>query len=279
MGNPQDDYIVGSVVFGNMVFKILLFGLLADPIEDFRYLRDPTALTEKPVYTRSWDAFCIIRNWRLIGMNVQVANVRPALKVTSRRFILQALRRAILNFLAFDALRAFIHTHLHLYLPETAHLQFSPGLHGYLQRSTCTAAYMLTSYFSMNALYLIVSMLAVATGLWRPEDWSDLLGPGSEAYTVRRLWGRVWHQLLRRHFAPLGKLAVQTLRIPRGTWLSSQVQVHVAFLLSGLLYCLGDIMLGKGFLGIYSSFMWGEKIPVDDPIPYSPTRALLLPFR
>ncbi|KAI9056448.1 hypothetical protein FKP32DRAFT_1463612 [Trametes sanguinea] len=334
MGKPLDDYTTGSIVFGNMVFNALLLGCLTDPIRDFRYVRDPTPLTDKPVYARAWDAFCIIRNWRLIGMNVQVANVRPPFKGTRGQFILQGLRRIILNFLVFDMLMAFVHTHHHLYLADTAHLHFPLGPIGYVKRSACTAVHMLSSYFSMNICYLMVSVLAVGSGLWHPEDWPDLLGPASEAYTVRHLWGRVWHQLLRRHFARWGKVVVQTLHIPRGTWLSSQVQVHVAFLLSGLLHCLGDLMLGWEYLGrsmpffllngiaitfedtvialakrlgfgrssvsmgqrivgylwvyawmtysvgIYTSFMWEVKMPVDDPIPsgYSPTRAWIIPL-
>lgn len=37
---------------------------------------------------------------------------------------------------------------------------------------------------------------------------------------------------------------MRTLHIPRGTFLSSQIQVHAAFLASALLHCLGDVTLG-----------------------------------
>lgn len=46
-----------------------------------------------------------------------------------------------------------------------------------------------------------------------------------------------------------GKFFVRTLGIPRRTWLSVQVQVHVAFALSALLHCMGDLMVGKEHFG------------------------------
>ncbi|KAI8990730.1 membrane bound O-acyl transferase family-domain-containing protein [Trametes punicea] len=336
VGKPADDYLMGCIVLGSMLFNIMLLTWLTDPIKDFHYIKDPTPLTQKALLTRIWDAFCIIRNWRLIGMNVQVANVPPPFQGTRAQFLMRGLRQVVTSFIALDALLSFIHTHHHLYRADTSSSHLPAGALGYVMRSGCTAIYLLTTWFSMKLSYALVSTAAVATGLWSPEDWPDLLGRASEAYTVRRLWGRVYHQLLRRHFSRWGNLVVDTLGISRGTWLSSQVQVHVAFTLSGLLHCPGDLMLGKEWVGrswivfainglaitfedavvalakrigfgrasgvagptramrilgylwvyswmtysgwIYRSYMWETRIAVDDPMPYSPIRTLVLPF-
>ena len=39
------------------------------------------------------------------------------------------------------------------------------------------------------------------------------------------------------------------MHIQRGTWLSSQVQVHTAFLVSALIHAFGDLMLGTQHFG------------------------------
>ncbi len=52
-----------------------------------------------------------------------------------------------------------------------------------------------------------------------------------------------------QHFSYWGKLAIRALHIPRGTWLSSQVQVYTAFLLSALIHSTGDLMLGTQHFG------------------------------
>ncbi|KAI8989197.1 membrane bound O-acyl transferase family-domain-containing protein [Trametes punicea] len=248
-GGGMADYLRACVIFGNMLFNIMLLTWLTDPIKDFHYIKDPTPLTQKAPLARIWDAFCIIRNWRLIGMNVQVANIPPPFQGTRAQFLMRGFRQLVTSFIALDALLFFIHTHHHLYIADSSSSHLPAGALGYVMRSGCTAIYLLTTWFIMKLCYALVSTAAVATGLWGPEDWPDLLGPASEAYTVRRSWGRVWHQLLRRHFSRWGNLAVDTLGISRGTWLSSQVQVHVAFNLSGLLHCLGDLMVGKEWVG------------------------------
>lgn len=52
-----------------------------------------------------------------------------------------------------------------------------------------------------------------------------------------------------QHFSYWGKATVHALHIPRGTWLSSQVQVYTAFLLSALIHSFGDLMLGTQHFG------------------------------
>ncbi|KAI9056449.1 hypothetical protein FKP32DRAFT_1585712 [Trametes sanguinea] len=251
MGNPTDDYTMGSTFYGNTVLNIALFLWLTDPLQDIRYLRDPTALAEKSLAARIWSMLCMIHNNRLIGTNAQVANVPPAFKGTKGQFLWRRLQQLLIGLTALDLVGSFIHTHHHLYMPDIAPLHFPSGPLGYLMRSGCTAIWLVMSYLYLKLSYVILSMFAVATGLGNghPEDWPDLFGSWSEAYTVRHLWGRAWHQGLRRHFSRWGKLTVQALGIPRGTWLSSQVQIHVAFALSALLHCMGDLALGTQHFG------------------------------
>lgn len=60
---------------------------------------------------------------------------------------------------------------------------------------------------------------------------------------MRRFWGRYWHQLIRHSFQSSSAVVIKVCRIPRGTILSSQLQVWTAFLLSGLGHAQGLLML------------------------------------
>ncbi|KAI0324014.1 hypothetical protein GY45DRAFT_1439337 [Cubamyces sp. BRFM 1775] len=333
-GTPVDDYSLGSTIFGNMVLNIMLLTWLTDPVNDFRYVKDPAPLTARPLFKRIWYAFCIIRNYRLIGTNVQVANVPAPFKGTRSQFLLRRLRQLLVCIVSLDLVESWIHTHHHLYMPETAHLHFPATPLGYLARSACIGAWLFMCYTVLKLSYVVCSMVAVATqiGNGDPEDWPDLFGTWSDAYTVRHLWGRAWHQNLRRHFSHWGKLTVRALGIPRGTWLSSQVQIHVAFGLSALLHCMGDLMIDRAHFGrsfaffaanglaitledtvfalakraglapagrpsralrvlgylwvyvwctwsgpLYQGWMFESKVGLNDILPYSPTRSIILP--
>ncbi|KAI0324008.1 hypothetical protein GY45DRAFT_1375884 [Cubamyces sp. BRFM 1775] len=231
LGAPVSDYSMGSVGFANTVLNITLFTWLADPIKDFRYIKEPAPLTAKPFIKRLWYSICIIQNRRLVGTNVQVANVPPLSSGSRWRYLRRRVRQLLVGMAILDVVESWIHTHRDLYMPATAPLHFSAGLRGFLERSAC---------------------MVPCRG--DPECWPDLFGNLSDAYTLRNLWGKVWHQSFRRHFCYLGKAVVRVLHIPRGTWLSSQVQIHVAFLLSAFLHCMGDLMIGKEHLGRSLSF-------------------------
>ncbi|KAL1939397.1 hypothetical protein VTO73DRAFT_9953 [Trametes versicolor] len=244
LGKPDDDYALGSTVLGTLILNILLLTwLIPDPLRDIRYLKDTAPLTEKPFLTRVWYAACIHHNWRLIGTNAQVANVPPPFRGTRAQYLLLRLRQICVSLVTLDVVELFIHSHFHLYMPGVHDAHFPPGIAGHLQRSGCMAAWLVMTYMILKLSYSVMSFIAVASFLWTPADWPDLFGSWSDAYTVRRLWGRVWHQVLRRHFSRWGTLAVRTLGVPRGTFLSSQIQVHAAFLASALLHCLGDVAL------------------------------------
>ncbi|OJT02114.1 hypothetical protein TRAPUB_7409 [Trametes pubescens] len=244
LGKPDDDYALGSTVLGTLILNILLFTwLIPDPLHDIRYLQDSAPLTEKPFFTRICYAACIHHNWRLIGTNAQVANVPPPFRGTRAQYLLLRLRQICVSLVALDVIEAFVHSHLHLYTPGVNDAHFPQGVVGYLMRAGCMAVWLTMSYMILKLSYCVLSFSAVAAFLWTPADWPELFGSWSDAYTVRRLWGRVWHQVLRRHFSRWGKLAVRTLGVPRGTFLSSQLQVHAAFLASALLHCVGDVAL------------------------------------
>ncbi|KAF8910299.1 membrane bound O-acyl transferase family-domain-containing protein [Mucidula mucida] len=96
--------------------------------------------------------------------------------------------------------------------------------------------------------HTIISLVSVALHLSRPEDWTHLFGYWSDAYTIRRFWGRAWHQCLRRVFSVHGKfIARRLLHAEPGTKTSSYTQLYVAFLSSGLMHLVGERKVGVGW--------------------------------
>ncbi|KAH9937777.1 membrane bound O-acyl transferase family-domain-containing protein [Epithele typhae] len=243
-GKAVDNYAVGSAVLGNTLFNTILFLCFTDPITELRHLRTPEpALSERSFLARFWNALCLVRNNRLIGWNAQVPNVPPATTSKAlffRRRVLQLLSSAFLV----DLTESFVYPYRHFYDDPPP-----PGLAGYVLRSGTTFVWLVMTYAILKMFYNIASILAVALYLSEPQDWPDTFGSWKDAYTLRRLWGRTWHQNLRRHFHAWGARAIRVLGIPRGTFLSSQVQLHTAFAVSAPLHSCGDLMLGVHHFG------------------------------
>lgn len=57
-----------------------------------------------------------------------------------------------------------------------------------------------------------------------------------------------------QHFARWGKLAAHAIGAPRGSFLSSQAQIHGAFLSSAVLHTIADLAIGHGTRYLGNSF-------------------------
>ena len=73
---------------------------------------------------------------------------------------------------------------------STEYLHLPSGPVGYyLARSACMAVWLVMVYSFLRLLYFSFSLVMVAAHLGDPEDWPNMFGSWSDAYTVRRLWG------------------------------------------------------------------------------------------
>ncbi|RPD61545.1 hypothetical protein L227DRAFT_562600 [Lentinus tigrinus ALCF2SS1-6] len=250
-GVVVNDYAIGSAVLGNTFFNILLFVWITDPMVEFRYLRDadPSPLASRSFLARLYNSLRVIRNYRLIGWNTQIPSVPLPFKGTRTQFLYHRVKQFLWSFVLTDFTESYVYPFYHLYVPGSTDPPLPTGFDGLLLRSWNALVWLAMTYAILKMYYEAASLLAVGLGLSRPEDWPDMFGNWSDAYTIRRLWGRTWHQNLRRHFSYWGKLVVRTLHIKRGTWLSSQTQVYTAFLLSALIHSFGDLMLGRQHFG------------------------------
>ncbi|KIM34696.1 hypothetical protein M413DRAFT_126297 [Hebeloma cylindrosporum] len=103
--------------------------------------------------------------------------------------------------------------------------------------------YALVLYTSMTIGHKIVSIISVLAGFSEPREWPDFFGSLFDAYTVRRVWGKVWHQMFRRMALVHADFFAQKLSLPPHAKYTRIFKLYAAFLVSGLMHYGGDALL------------------------------------
>lgn len=91
----------------------------------------------------------------------------------------------------------------------------APSSHGYALRYSTIVAWVGLTHAMVNAQYFALATVSISLGTSLPEDWPDVFGKWSDAYTLRNFWGSVcisatlicWHSLI-----PNSKVWHQNLR-------------------------------------------------------------------
>lgn len=108
---------------------------------------------------------------------------------------------------------------------------------GWMWRSFSMFSWTLQTYIQIDRLYWVLGLLSVSVGLSAPGEWPYFFGDLRDAYTVRRFWGRTWHQLLRRLLISHAKWVAQDLlRLKPRAQQSVYVQLVTGFFISGLIH-------------------------------------------
>ncbi|CCM05391.1 uncharacterized protein FIBRA_07607 [Fibroporia radiculosa] len=110
--------------------------------------------------------------------------------------------------------------------------------------------------------YCLLAAISVAVGWSLPREWPNVYGQWSDAFTVRRFWGRTYHQLLRRYTSSFGKMFCRLLNLQPGSWASSYTQLYVGFAVSGLMHCAGDFMVSPSLLGASFPFFAAQAVAI-----------------
>ncbi|OAX38573.1 hypothetical protein K503DRAFT_691336, partial [Rhizopogon vinicolor AM-OR11-026] len=194
---------------------------------------------------RYFDVICVSHSPRAIGWSHQVCNIPP--QQPRRSFIFRSTLRAAWYVVFFETGRLYV-----WYNP--AFSSATIGGQGYVVHCMDTVIFIGLACWASNAVYFVVAAGSVAIGLFEPRMWPDLFGVWVDAYTIRRFWGRTWHQMLRRILTPLGKATSSAFGFKRGTLESSYTQLYVAFFLSGLMHTGGDIVLSSHTSTVSRSF-------------------------
>ncbi|KAK8233486.1 membrane bound O-acyl transferase family-domain-containing protein [Phyllosticta capitalensis] len=244
-----DRYPFGCLVVANL-FKYIDFVLLGNA--DRETIRPkgstyaagigspPPPLTTFPRNFRERFVWAFKLVWvyqRGYGWTHQVKSIpAPESKGIGRwNFVAQQISRACFSLLVINAVKAYMASTRfgsNDALPRSYF--FSEPLWYQFFMSFCVLWFTWAPFtLQASAIY----SLAVALGIWRPEDCPPIWGPWSESYTVRKLWGTTWHQCLRRIANSSGRfVAKDFLRLKRGSFASKYTQLFVGFLASAMIH-------------------------------------------
>ncbi|KAF8909539.1 membrane bound O-acyl transferase family-domain-containing protein [Mucidula mucida] len=243
--------IVGDVVLACCILWFILTAsdliLLSNPQHDFRWIRQ----REVPIESASFGArvkwsLRLISSLRRVGWDHEPQNVlrpRPVPGTSRTLFLVRQSFKMLWWILVMDG--------------TTLCIRQSPAFKKDGMSFTARPWYWgvtdmffgaLTIESSMIVTHGMVCLVSVALHLSRPEDWAPAFGYWGEAYTIRRFWGRTWHQFLRRILVAHGRfVARRVFSFEPGTKVSAYVQLYIAFFLSGLVHWGYEPMVGMSW--------------------------------
>jgi len=262
-------YTVGCETVSHFIFTVYVL-FTEGPFPDYwRRVRDQVRHAKAdaggldklpsnfPLTEKLWWMVDISYSVRMIGWVQEPRNCLPPHPPPSRRtFLYKTFLKLIMNAIIVDftssvfALSPAFDHRLHDPTdgPET-YLAAVP----LLRRAPYIISYGLMQGAGMGVVHNAMALVCVGLGHSSPTLWPDICGRWGDAYTIRKLWGKTWHQRMRPMFVELGRLvANKFLKFPHGTNKSSYAQLYFAFFLSGLIHSAGDFMVEKRI--VYRSF-------------------------
>ncbi|KIM36143.1 hypothetical protein M413DRAFT_449348 [Hebeloma cylindrosporum] len=166
------------------------------------------------------------------------------------KFIAHQLATALVYFLMWDVCAIYARS-TPVFMLGDPPLSEQP----FLRKCINTWAWAIPATAALAINHSLLSAVMVGLGIWPISQWRPLFGDWKEAYTVRRLWSRTWHQLLRRVLTSPGQKLRQYLSIPKGSWLSSYTLLYTSFFLSALIHHTADYMMLGRYGGALKFFL------------------------
>lgn len=170
---------------------------------------------------------------RGVGWNIEIAHLPPTVSPDYPKtiWLRQVTIRTFLMYLGYD-------------LTSNVLLHFSRPGSFFVQPLAWQVFYAWTkafrAYYSFELSYFILALFSVALGLSMPTQWPPLTGSfRRDAYTVRRMWGRCWHQCMRRPCSEAGRIVKTIFGLRDGSFMSRYSQLWVGFLVSALSHHAG----------------------------------------
>jgi hypothetical protein len=107
------------------------------------------------------------------------------------------------------------------------------------------------AYTCFEATYYLLASLAVSLHISKPQDWPPITGSFlHDAWSIRNMWGKCWHQCARRHCGEAGILVKKACGFRNGGFRSRYSQIWVGFAVSAYGHHVGAIIGGfedRGF--------------------------------
>ncbi|KAF7971960.1 hypothetical protein HWV62_19347, partial [Athelia sp. TMB] len=258
-GDLFQDYIQGSA-FGIGIANALHFLLIADPMVDFRRDGETVPPVKRSIWGRVYSAFGLQNSIRGVGWNYRLPHTPDSPKEEPRAFMVARLKGALWNFFLVDAAQSYIHWNP--IFSQTGENAVSIASQGFIATCANVIAYCGSVCWALSMAHDLLGLVSVAVGFYQPKDFPPLFSPWRESYTVRRFWGRTWHQTFRWSLSAIGKTLAKALGAQPGSNLSSYTQLYTAFILSGLIHCLGDAMVRTDYFGASFLFFFIQAVAI-----------------
>ncbi|KAF8861724.1 hypothetical protein BDZ45DRAFT_687269 [Acephala macrosclerotiorum] len=107
-------------------------------------------------------------------------------------------------------------------------------------RVGASLGFWLMLYCMLSAMSFFLGLVCVGLGVSEVKEWRPLMGPISAAYTVRRFWGKFWHQGTRKIFSNPSIYLIDNFPLPLPSLVSRYAKIFLTFYLSGLVHVTGD---------------------------------------
>jgi len=196
---------------------------------------DEGPLEDTPLWRRTRWGIALLASPRAIGWSHEPTSAlppRPPASTSRTTFVAQRIWKALQFFVLYDACNLYVRWNMMFHAD-------GPGwtADGWVWRALAAAGWAFNVYSAMMLGSSLLSAGCVACGLSDPEEWPPLFGGPRETWTIRRFWGRAWHQLMRTFLSSHAKyLAHQVLRLAPGSNASAYMQLFTAFAISGAIH-------------------------------------------
>ncbi|KUJ17180.1 uncharacterized protein LY89DRAFT_73285 [Mollisia scopiformis] len=189
-------------------------------------------------------AFFLWNNQRGVGWNIEPDCLPAAvprgysrsqfLKDTFRRFGYALLSQALTN--AVLRIGYFYFLSQYPWDDQSYHF-FRFPLTGQIMLSWVTAFKL---YTNINMLYFALALVTVLLNIYEPRDWPPIFGSFLfDGWSVRNMWGRCWHQMMRRPCSEAGRIVKNIFGFRKGGFMSRYSQIWVGFAVSALAHQAG----------------------------------------
>ncbi|KAI6044223.1 hypothetical protein EDC04DRAFT_2890002 [Pisolithus marmoratus] len=286
-GDAVTDYFFGTFL-GATILRSVRILLLVRPLEEYRHESDKVPAYQLPFIQRFFWLFKMTRSPRGVGWSFMaehsVVPVDPRHR-TRASFIASRLRWLFSHYLLFEA------TTLYMNSNPVFRSKASVTSQGYIMQCLNAAAFHCQTYAVLTCIHCTLAVVAVGANLSEPQAWPQPFGHWKNAYTIRKFWGKVWHQILRHDLTIFGPHKpkrnpwdpVRAEHSPaskpkeREPWATTYRRLCYAFICSAFVHLCGDIVLQFRALDDFSSTATSGILSFPSLIACSPPFFLLQP--
>ncbi|KAH7403907.1 membrane bound O-acyl transferase family-domain-containing protein [Cadophora sp. MPI-SDFR-AT-0126] len=237
-GEQSRDAYLSGVSCALLVLRWIDLVGIHTPERDFWKKTDP----DNKSIDGSWDRlkwfFFLWNNQRGVGWNIQPDCLPQAPSSSTNRstFVRHKFASAASTYLGLDITQMILR---YTYAIEDGDFF---AMHLLKQIFVAwTSAFKL--FFTISLLYSLGSAFTILARVYDPVDWPPIFGHFTkDAWSVRKMWGSCWHQMMRRLCAEAGRITKSICGFRTGSFASRYSQIWVGFAVSAAIHHAGAIV-------------------------------------